>query len=423
MDAAHAAGRYVYQNTNDATVYTGPTVGTDSLMFFKPNCKGMIGVKLRMYASGSHYGRIVLMGTPEGAMAGHGDRYLSQGGYKFIGCDFDNNARSNNWLPNIWTWHHISKFQLEQQACFKIDSRHQGRFTMLFDSCDFRDSCGDAHQRLQLCQHELAKLSILWLLPWPSRAWVHRPDRFQYPKPTKVITDNSFGQFWGCGFQDIEVDGPGDNLIARFYDVWADGDFDEQSDGAHSGSQYYNSHTTGGGHDVISYGIKSAPISNWEAHYCTFSYHKDFGPYPESVWMGFDTSLGLRGAWFDNCVFLANGSQYNYHDSYIVTPVSSDQFSILYTSAGTQGRLFTMDFCEFRAKNLPSGTPTGNVFAIRLSGLGTGQSIELNNVTIDGAFTDQPFQAGGVTVRWHKTTHERTGSSTIWSGAGATVAF
>ncbi len=167
------------------------------------------------------------------------------------------------------------------------------------------------------------------------------------------------------------------------------------------------------------------PIRSWRAYYCTLSYHHSggngSGNYPSAWWTGFNTQEST-GLLFDHCVFLANGTPYVVHES-SCTPDNTTPFCINYANANDGARLWTMRDCEWRAKNLPNGIATSNIQAVRHAGKNTSTSVELDGVTIGAAFADQPFDMGGMTVRYHNVVHERTGSSKPWTGAGAEVAF
>jgi hypothetical protein len=433
MRAAASAGRYLYQDETDLTVYTGPAsqgggvngfVGDHNLLEFLPGCKGMLGIKLRCFQNEGLFGRIIQMSTaPNGAMGGHGDRYATTGGYKFIGCDLDGNARNNNWSVDGNTAH--TGFDLQQQhGISMLSTSSEGYYTVLIDSCNFRDGCGDAVSPTGYvtCNAQSNRMYGYFRGPYVSGGDGHTTLNL---KVYESRSDNSFGVLNGCGMQDIEIDVVAHNLVAYFYDAWADADFDETTAGTGSSTHHFNIHTIGASFAVVNGWQPNGPFASgdgWDARYCTFSYNHDYG-YPQALWYGFATALGATGALFENCIFLANGTPFMYHNGIYGTSVNTI-FSFMYTPAGTQSRLWTMRNCEWRVKALPSGIARGNIRAYFVNGtLGTGQSVELDNVKVDAAFTDLPFLMGGVNVRWRNTLHEGTGSSTIWSGAGSTTAF
>ncbi len=432
MDAASAAGRYVYQNDADTTWYTHALNGIDNMIEFKPGCKGLLGVRLRMPVTGGRrFSRIVMMDV-NNQMGGHNDRFAASGGYKFIGCMFDGYGRGQNWFPKPgqagFTYH---AFDLEQaHALFVRSSSAQGFLTITVDGCTFSDGTGDALS-LDTYTKTTSKSNRFYGYFRGSHVVNGSPQTLNALRFESFNRNGFTGVLNGCGMQDIEAfSGEGSTAQLTFRDGWAESDFDDENEGTaanNSFSHYVNCHMLAGAFYLNPSGDASdLPTQDWTAQYCTFSYHKHFFNYPPEWWKGFPGGDNGYGCLFDHCVFLANGTPYQYHDAYTTTPVNTDVFGIYYQSAAgaNQGpRLWTMRNCEWRPKNLPSGTPTANVNCISQSAMSTALSVELDGVTIDAAFADLPFAMGGVTVRYRNVKHERTGSAKPWSGAGAEVAF
>ncbi len=424
-----AAGRYVYQAKDDATWYTASDQGADNAVAFKPGCKGFINVRLkRPSGQNSKWDRIFNISNQSGGQMGasHGNPYAASGGWKFIGCKFDANARGQDWHPKSGQpGYGNTGFAFEQAHIFFVGNDVEQTFT--WDACDFMDGTGDA---LGLDKNTVATIKScrfwgvfrgsLVVNALPVSVQQQRVEVFSGSRP-------GFGSLnQGCGLDDIEAFG-GTRLTLALRDTWAESDFDDESGTPGSTLQYVNCHMLAGAHRLRPGETSgSDPVDRWEARYCTFSYHSNggngTGSYPPSAWSAFH-SMGGTGCLFDHCVFIANGRPYNYHESWIVTPVSSKRFYIIYERSGTQSRLWTMRNCQWRVTRLPGGIARTNVQAVEHGGLGTGQSVELDGVTIDAAFADLPFAMGGVTVRYRNVVHEGTGGTKPWSGAGAEVAF
>jgi hypothetical protein len=441
MDAAHndGGGGWVYQEASNTTWYE---IGKDgepnnTALYFKPNCRGMVGVRLKKpdgEAPGSaspRWARIInVTDNMAGGQMDASDRYAGSGGYQFIGCRIDGNARGQSYhprananantgpVPDGYTYHGMD---LQQSHALFIGN--SSVITITVDCCEFYDGTGDA-----ISMNDGTRLTAK-----SNRFYGYFRGSHVINQANVVLDALRFESFErselgsvanGCGLMDIEPFGSGAKITATFSDGWVESDFDDTNEGTGSTSTYRNCHIPKAGLIISAEGWTSgvAP-AGFEMRYCTMGFHKHFGNFPPCWWIGFRTSLGSAGAVFDNCVFLANGEEYCHHEWQWLTPSSSDVFEIIYKSSPPEGRLWTMRNCELRAKSLPSGIPTGNVRFISLPGMSTSQSVEFDGFVIDAAFADAPITLGGITVRYRDVVHERTGSSKPWSGAGAEVAL
>ena len=432
MDAAHSAGVYLYQDEGDATVYTQALNAYDNMIEFRPGCKGLLGLRLRMpFTNGRRFARIVMMDVLN-QMGGHNDRYVANGGYKFLGCVFDGNGRGQNWHPKSgepgYTYH---AFDLEQEhAIFARSNGGQGNMTIRVDACSFYDGTGDALS-LDTITVTTATSNRFYGYFRGSHVVNGTPQTLNAQRFESFNRNGFGGPLNGCGLQDIEAfSGAGSTALLTFRDGWAESDFDDENEGTASNnsfSHYVNCHMLAAALYIGPSGnANNLPTQDWTALYCTFSYHKHFFNYPPAWWKGFPGGDNGYGCLFDHCVFLANGTPYQYHNNYTLTPVNTDVFAIYYENAGgaNQGpRLWTMRACEWRPNNLPGGTPTANVRCIAHTTMTTAQSVELDGVVIDGAFADLPFDMGATTVRYRNVLHERTGNPKPWTNAGAEVPF
>lgn len=414
--AAAAAGRYVYQADGDTAWYIASDQGGDNGITWANGCKGFIGLKLkRPNSQNGQFERII------------NGQFLTTNPYgnrKLIGCQLDGNARGQNWHPKTG----MPDFSLH---AFGLQHAHllyvKGAQTYLVDACDFMDDTGDgisADEGTTLtatsCRFWGTFRGSVVLSQQGATASLIRAEALGTSRPGFGTLDP------GSGITDLETTFGGSgtvNLTIR--DAWYDSDWDEVTGGGGT-LIHANMHAIGGALWVDPQADGGAPAS-WRCDYCTIAYHhaggNSAGTYPPAKFKGFP-AMGGEGCLFDNCVFVANGDPYYYHESHLVIPGSTQPFRIDYESAGTQTRLWTMRNCQFRAKNLPGGLATSNVQAINHpAGLGTSRSVEFDGVTIDAAFADLPFAMGGMTVRYRNVLHERTGSVTPWSGAGAEVAL
>jgi hypothetical protein len=435
MDAADAAGGYVYQDGADATWYSTPA---SSAIGFRPNCRGMVGVRMRRTAGDPTAGaRMVALSTKTaygGALtSAHADRYAGSGGYKFIGCRFDGNARNQNWSATgagtTFRGFEIGT-SLQFAHCIQVESS-SGPVTMLVDSCEMYDNIGDGISASERSRSTIKSTRFYGCFRGPFICndlvaidmTALRCESFQDAVSKVGGRDDN-----GCGMCDIEPFQPSESnrILWHAYDFWAEGDLDDRNYEVGSGqsqSHYCNVHTTRPGLALQPHrdGSGRNPTSSIILQRCTISFYR----------RGIASSPDGGGSWpkemFEECVFLANGRPLCFHEFGLHDPVAEDgapAAKIIYETAGVADtRLMTLRNCQFRVTRLPSGIALGNTRCIDFPSLSTTQNIELDGVRIDAAFADQPFTLGGMTMRHRGVLHERTGSTKPWSGAGAEVAL
>lgn len=443
FDAADSAGRYVYQDVegefgNTDTVWYQHVGGTP--VNFRPGIKGLLNLQIRKPNNeNKKFGFCVQVAstsgiTSTGKMNGHTDAYAASGGYKFIGIKIDGNARGQNWHPKSGQAGYANTgFDLEQSHGLLFDLRGQNELTAKVDACEFHDGTGDAltvytNTKLTATSNRFygyfrGSIVMNWV---PSGPTVLRIGESFYQSPLGVRPN-------GCGMHDIEPFG-GTGSMGHFEqsDFWSEGDFDDESQGTDADIRYYNDHVVNGFGLYIGPSSQDgqAPVRTWAAHYCTLAYNRPGGVsgggnYPPSWIRGVPTGTNGEGLLFDGCVFILTGGQMWYHNDWLVNATNDTTRAYIswLSPLGGSTRVLTMRDCEWRVQRLPAGIPQSNVQAIDFASFGTSRVVELDGVTIDGAFANFPFEMGGMTVRYRNVLHERTGNTKPWSGEGAEVAF
>jgi hypothetical protein len=418
MNAAGAAGTYVYQDEADTTTYI-----MDHL-YWQKGCRGLINARLKRTDERNtkfdYFIRIWDRDDRDPGMRDHGDPYAASGGYKMIGCTIDGNARGQDWHPVKrtpgFTFHGYDL----QQAHLVFASSASGPLTLTVDACEFLDGTGDAlphednvHRTVRSARFYGVFRGSIVINAGPCSINMQRAE---------IFDDNGFGRTQGCG-HDVEPFGvsPGDGKMMPllFADVWVEGDFDTQAEGAGTSEDYYNVHQLKGILAIIPNGRShDSPVSRWRMRYGTITYHRHTSK--TKHWFKGMRSLDGAGAQFDHVVFIASGDGY-FTDKGIIVPTRSDRFHIFHELSGNSGRTMTLTQCELRPRNLPSGTPASNVEFIDTEKRGDGLSIYIDGLKIDAAFADRPLDFGGMTVNYRNVLHERTRDTKPWINAGAEV--
>jgi hypothetical protein len=462
MDEADARGGYVYQEPSDTTWYQLPSRGS---LGQRTDCRGMVGLRLRKapnegagqgggvgcnrtdFASGASHVRAVVISTnrPVGGKlkSGHGNPHAAAGGYRYIGCKFDGNARNQDWsIHRERDGTTYCGYNLQHAHLIFIQGQEGVDLSATIDACDFFDSTADGISHSGQCSTTVKSCRFYGVFRGAvvTNDLVHI-DITMLRAEMHISAARIGGQHEiGTGLCDIEPFEPSgsDRILWRCYDAWTEGDWDDRNyeeAGSHSQSHYYNVHTTRPGFALQPHREnKGEPTSSIICQKCTLSfYRKGFGSspsgggrFPLEVLSGFTAGQSGLGALFDQCVFLANGRPITHVGRGTLDPTIDDgapAVKLNYASAGVADtRLMTLRNCEFRATRVDH-VPAADRRCIDFPALSEIQSIELDGLRIDAAFADLPFALGGMTVRHRNVLHERTNNTKPWSYAGAEVAL
>lgn len=451
-DAASGSDNWVYQNTAvDTTWYQQPY--RDSVDQ-TATCRGMIGVRIRrrngesttvdtsktcadsMFAAEGFSVRQFRVDTGS-------NPYAAQGGYTYIGCQFDGNARGQSWSSDrsapATTY---CGFNMQQAHLIYVQGNETltNSTTATFDSCDFYDNSGDGISQGggTLVTAKGCRFYGTYRGPFVQNNLTHndtvvkRCESFESAQIVGGRIDN------GGGLCDIEpFDSPPiDRNFWEVYDYWAEGDLDDLNNevpGENARSHYFNVHMTRAGLNLQP-DRNNEPCSSIILQKCTLAFYRQGfvsspsggGNWPRNWLKGLSPGVSGLGALFDECVFLACGRpaclhQYGRSDPFVEDLTPKCQVDI--NSPGSNGRLFTMRNCEVRSTRLPTSLTTSNKRFLIFPSLDTSYEIELDGLKIGSEFATTPMTMGGVTVRHRLVVHEGTGSTTPWSGAGASIAF
>jgi hypothetical protein len=456
INAAALVNGYAYQDETANTTFH--VLGISETILMKDGCRGMVGIRSRRPSNQNQAGRrmfrVAATGDAGGLTPGHGDPWAAAGGWQFIGCQFDGNARGQDWAPEGSTsnvkasgpdgtgW---SGFNLQFAHIVQVGGQNSTKVTVRFDACEFDDNTGDG-------------ISLSWGSAMPKTHSLRMASVFRGPviyneftNQAQLIyaceflsTSRTGGYPNGTGLNDLEPFQPSGSQFNRFTaaDIWYEGDKDDrnyQTDSAttHSWSKYYNCHATAPGLNFQPDRTGAGRVSTQEvlAQRCTFTYYKAgiandgtiSGSFPAMAFRGFDEGVNGTGALFEGCIIIADGRIFTQHHDGFADPANdlNPSCRLDYTIIHGNGKIMTMRNCEYRIRRI-GHVPIGNRFMINFLSLTTGRTVEYDGLVIDSGFALGNMNMGGCTLRHRDVSHEGNPGATIQQicpNAGSYVAI
>lgn len=455
IDAAHAA-----PGSNNWVIQTDTNWRQNpfrSSIAMKRNCRGLIGVMMRKAPNESSKpptaeqscntrsnaeGYAVEILNTKHATVGGTDPWAASGGWRYLGCKFDGNARKQDWSPNATRDKtKYCGFNLQFAFCSSIvgDEAGEDDLTVTHELCDFFDSTAEGVSVDGRC--DVLVNSCRMYGTFRKAMVIENLNRVHLTART-TESFNSAARIGGLvdnggGLIDVEPFESGDASYVRWrcYDSWTDGQIDDKTYQVtpHTQAQtwYTNVHMSGGWlslQPMRTGADNRRPASSviWQRSTIAY-YRKGFTSKPEAAGGTFPLMMqGFTnpGALFEECVFLASGRpQCGVGSATPYNPVTDDgarACSISYQTLGVDaGRLMTLRNCEFRG-HLVSHVSKPNRRCFVFPSIPSSRSIEIDGLQIDAMFADTPIVLGGLTLRYRNVVHQGrppgTAISSIASG-------